>query len=370
MDEAKDKIYNRTKLRLSIAGTVLDLTLLSLVAFTALSAMLAGITALSTSPYVNFLLFAGALGCFLSLAGLPLDFYSSYIIEHRYALSNQTLWLWIREHLKSLALSLAIGIPLSLAFYFFLRWADSMWWLYFCLLVFLVSVLIARLAPVLIFPIFYKFTLLEDENLTGPIRELLDSEKVSFSGIYSFNMSRDTRKANAALAGFGKTRRIILSDTLVKEFTPPEIVAVFAHELGHYKKKHILKGIISGAVILFGTFYLCSIAYDLTRVHYGYGPVYEIAALPLLLVYLSLTGIILMPLTNYLSRRHEREADRYALEMTGGGKSFASALERLAEMNLADRNPHPLTEFIFYSHPSIGKRTQFCSEFDKSNIKK
>jgi len=366
MEEARDKVYNRTKLRLSIAGTILDLSLLSLVAFTSLSSTLADMTSLAASPYVNFLLFAGALGFFLSLAGLPLDFYSSYIIEHRYSLSNQTMWLWIREHLKSLAVSLVIGIPLALAFYFFLRWSGDMWWFYFSLLVFIISVLIARLAPVLIFPVFYRFTLLEDENLAGPIRKLLEREKVSFSGIYTFNMSRDTRKANAAFAGFGKTRRIILSDTLVKEFTPSEILAVFAHELGHYRKKHILKGIVSGAVILFGTFYLCSAGYDMTRASYGYMQVHDIAALPILLVYLSLSGIIIMPLSNFLSRRHEREADRYALEITGSGRAFASALERLADMNLSDRNPHPVTEFIFYSHPSIGKRTRFCAEFDKS----
>ena len=367
MNGGRDKTYNRTKLRLSIAGNVLDLALLCTVAFSPLSQELADFTEITGSVYCNFLLFAAVLGTLLSLAGLPLDFYGSYIIEHRYGLSNQTVPLWIREHLKSLALSLAIGIPLVLAFYFFMRWSGAMWWFYFSLLVFLVSVIIARLAPVVIFPIFYKFTLLDDEKLTLPITSLLNREKVSFSGIYTFNMSRDSRKANAGFAGFGKTRRIILSDTLVNEFTPDEILAVFAHELGHYRKKHILKGIISGGILLFLSFYLCSLAYDMTRVHFGYTTVHEIAAIPILLIYLSITGIILMPLTNYLSRSHEREADLYALEATGSGSTFASALERLADMNLADRNPHPLTEFIFYSHPSIGKRIRFCKEFDEKS---
>ncbi len=179
---------------------------------------------------------------------------------------------------------------------------------------------------------------------------------ISITGIYSFNLSKDTKKANAGFTGIGRSKRIILSDTLIEHFTPDEIAVIFAHEMGHYKKRHIVKSIVLGTVSIFLSFFLCGELYRLTLAHLGYINVYDIAAIPILFFYLTLFSLVTMPLSNALSRRYEREADRYALDATRDRDSFISSMEKLAELNLADRDPNQVTEFMFYSHPSIKKR--------------
>ena len=183
---------------------------------------------------------------------------------------------------------------------------------------------------------------------------------LAFRGIYTFNMSKKTRKANAGFTGIGRTRRIILSDTLVENFSPREIAVIFAHEMGHYKKRHILKNLVLGAAIIFLSLRLCGYVYSATISAMGYGRIHDVAALPVLLLYLSLFSLAIMPMTNAISRRYEVQADTFALETTGDRESFITSMEKLAEQNLADRNPHPVEEFVFYSHPSIGRRVAFA----------
>jgi len=137
---------------------------------------------------------------------------------------------------------------------------------------------------------------------------------------------------------------------------------VFAHEMGHYRRRHILKGIVMSTVIIFISFFLCGESYRLTLALYGYTQVYDIAALPILFFYLALFGLLITPLSNAVSRRYERAADRYALEVTGDSGAFISAMNKLADLNLADREPNPVTEFLFYSHPSIKKRIAFARD--------
>jgi STE24 endopeptidase len=245
-------------------------------------------------------------------------------------------------------------------FYVFLKLTGWLWWLWFSLFIFFISVFLARIAPVIIFPIFYKFKELESDEIRERITALLEGQGISIKGIYSFNLSKDTKKANAGFTGIGRSKRIILSDTLIGQFTPDEIAVVFAHEMGHYRKRHIVKSIVLGSASIFVSFFLCGELYRLTLAVMGYGHVYDIAAIPVLFLYLSLFSLVTMPLSNALSRRYEREADRYALEATRDRDSFISAMEKLADMNLADRDPNPVTEFMFYSHPSIKKRIAFA----------
>jgi STE24 endopeptidase len=238
--------------------------------------------------------------------------------------------------------------------------AGELWWLYFGLAAAAAAVVLARLAPVVIFPLFYRFSRLEDGEIAERISGLLRSRNVGFEGIYSFNMSRDTKKANAGFAGMGRGKRIILSDTLVKEFTPGEIAVIFAHELGHYQLMHLWKGLGLTIGIILLSFYLCGQAYAATVAAMGFAGLHEIPAIPILILYLSVFGFLIMPATNAFSRAHEREADRYALEATGDAASFISSMERLADMNLSDRDPHPAVEFLFHGHPSIRKRIAFA----------
>jgi len=221
----------------------------------------------------------------------------------------------------------------------------------------------ARIAPVLIFPIFYKFREIDNDEIKIKITDLLKSQNIKINGIYSFNISKDTKKANAGFTGIGKSKRIILSDTLIENFDPEEVGVIFAHEMGHYKKKHILKNIILSSLIIFLSFFLCGRIYELSLNLFGFEHISEIAAIPVLFFYLTLFGLIIMPLMNYISRRYEKEADAFAIDITKDAQHFISSMEKLSRINLADKEPHPITEFIFYSHPSIKNRIEFARSY-------
>lgn len=356
VESSKEKEYNKIKVRLSIADIFIDITLLGILAFSGISMLIASTATVTGNEYLNFIIFIFITGAIFSAVGFPISFYSSYILEHKYGLSNQTVAKWFFERIKSSMIGAFIGIPVGLTFYFLLKSAGQFWWLYFSIFIFFISVFLARIAPVVIFPIFYKFKELDNAELKMRLEKILKDVNVDIKGIFSFNMSKDTKKANAGFTGIGKTKRIILSDTLLEKFNEDEIAVVFAHEAGHYKYRHILKNIILSTIIIFITFYICGSLYSLTISSMGFEKIYDLAALPVLLFYLTIFSLMMMPLTNYISRKYEFEADRYALDVTGDREGFVSTMEKLASINLADREPHPLIEFIFYSHPSINRR--------------
>jgi len=355
-----EKQYNKIKLRLSIIDLVLDLLLVTVLAFSGISVFIAGLASVTGNIYVDFLVFIMIIGVCFSLIGLPFDFYGSYIIEHRFGLSNQTIFKWIWERVKSTLVGLLIGVPVSLVFYFLILRMGDIWWIYFSCFIFIISVFLARIAPVVIFPLFYKFTKLEDDDLRSRLELILSEVKIDIKCIFSFNMSKNTKKANAGFTGLGKSKRIILSDTLLEKFTPEEIAVVFAHEAGHYKHRHIIKNIIFSTVIIFASFYICSLLHSFTIKSMGFEHIYTLAALPALVFYLTLAGLIMMPVTNSISRKYEFQADEYAIKITSDIDSFVSTMEKLAEINLADKDPHPVVEFFLYSHPSIKRRIEFA----------
>lgn len=359
---SNEKLYNRIKLRLSIIDLVLDLLLITVLAFSGLSVFIATISGITGNIYGDFLVFILIIGLGLSVIGLPFDFYGSYIVEHKFGLSNQTIFKWVWERSKSTALSIAIGVPVSLVFYFLIRSMGDKWWLYFAGFIFVISVFFARIAPVVIFPLFYKFTKLEDGEIKEKVEKILSDVKINISGIFSFNMSKDTKKANAGFTGLGKTKRIILSDTLLEKFTPDEIAIVFAHEAGHYKHRHIVKNIMFSTVVIFASFYICSLLHSITIKSMGFENIYDLEALPALVFYLTLSGLVMMPVTNFISRKYEFQADEYALRVTSDLNSFISTMEKLAEINLADKEPHPVVEFFLYSHPSIKRRIEAAAK--------
>jgi len=360
----KDKLYNKIKLRLTIFSLTLDIIMIGLIAFSGISSFLMGhISPVSANEYMQFIMFITVLGLSASALTLPIDFYSGYILEHRFELSNQTIGKWIVEKLKGSAVSLTIGLPVALAFYFFLRASGDYWWIWFSTFIFFTSVFLARIAPIVIFPIFYKFRDLENDEIKEKITGLLEKHDINIKGIFSFNMSKDTKKANAGFTGIGKSKRIILSDTLIQDFTADEIAVIFAHEMGHYSHRHILKNLVQSTVIIFTSFYLCGTAYEMTLNKMGFTAVHDIAAIPILFFFLTIFGLVTMPFTNMISRRYEVQADAYAIDATGDRESFISSMEKLAEINLADRDPHPMNEFFFYSHPSIKKRVEFAKSY-------
>ncbi len=349
------KRYHRQKLILGLAGTAIGWGYLLLLVKTPAAARLADVTAVSVNPYWHFLLFTLALSLIAQVYSLPLSFISGYLMEHRYDLSNQTLAAWAWEQLKGALVGAVIGLPLALVFYYCLRTFGGGWWLPVGVVLFIFSVVLGRLAPVLIFPLFYKFEpLAEGETLSERIREAARSVGLNVQGVFRFNMSKTTKKANAAFTGLGRSKRVLLADTLLDNFTGDEIMAVVAHELGHFRLRHIWQGMAEGTAITFLGLFIVA------RLHGGLsgGDVTTLAALPWLGLLLGVYGFLTGPITNWQSRRREFAADHFGAELMAGGEALASGLERLADLNLADRNPHPVVEFLFHGHPSIKRRVE------------
>ncbi len=237
---ADAKRYARIKLRLSLAGTALYFVLsIVLLGSGATLILERAVRHYTSNDYGALLVFTALLGIAETALTLPLQFYSGFYLEHRYGLSNQSVAAWVWEGVKSVLIGIPIVAPLILAFYYFLKTFGSLWWLPVGTLMFFVSVVLARLAPVIIFPLFYKFQPLSDGELKSKILRLCNKVGMSVQGVYVFDMSKNTKKANAAFAGIGKSKRIILGDTLVANFRDDEIETIFAHELGHYKLRHV-----------------------------------------------------------------------------------------------------------------------------------
>lgn len=363
------KKYNNIKLAIGISETILIFILTFLFVYFGYSRKLSNfLYSYSESNYVVLILFTVITGAAASILLFSLNFYSSYILEHKYNLSNQTLLKYFTESIKSTLVSGAIGLPILLLFYFILREFGDYWWLVFASAMFFISVILSQIFPVLIFPIFYKVKPIEDEELKERIKILAKDAGLKVKDVYSFNMSKNTKKANAAFTGLGKTKRIILGDTLLSSYSKDEIETVIAHELGHYKKKHIIKNIIFGTVNSFAMFFIISLLYKISLNWFGFTTITEVAALPLLTLWAMLIGLIQTPISNLLSRKFEYEADQYAIESTRKPLSFIQTLNKLTEQNLGDKEPHPFVEWFFYSHPSIKKRISAIKNYSKEKM--
>jgi STE24 endopeptidase len=324
---------------------------------------------LTTNVWLLVAAFGAIFGGIYFLLGLPLSYFSGYTLPHRYGLSTQTFKGWVIDQVKSVMVGGALALFVLEVIYAVLRSAPDTWWLWAGVILLFFNVILANLAPVLLFPIFYKFTPLGDEHaeLVERLVRLAERAKTHVRGVYQFDMSRRTKAANAALTGLGNTRRIILGDTLIKEFTEDEIETVMAHELGHHVHRDLPIGLLVESVITLGGLYLASVGLDWGVTAFGFESPADIAALPLFALVIGAYGLLTMPLVNAYSRWRERRADEYALQATGNGKAYASALARLANQNLAEADPEPWVEFLLYSHPALGKRIAMALEINFRN---
>ncbi len=358
------KEYSKIHRILSVTGTIIFFTVLLVLIFTGLSKQIESLAlSLTDNKYLALLIFLGIIGIGEGVINFPLNFYSDYILEHKYDLSNQTLSKYFLEKMKGFAIGIVLGVPLILIFYYILNTFGENWWLVLGIFMFIFSVIIGRLAPTLIMPLFYKFKPIENESINKRLLDLCKKTGMKIQGIFSFDMSKNTKKANAAFTGIGKSRRIIIGDTLINNFSENEIETVFAHEVGHYKKRHILKMMAASTVITFLGLFITAKLYEASLGYFGFESVSQIAALPLLFLYLSLYGLITTPLSNIQSRKYEWEADTFALETTKDKFAFISAMEKLADQNLADKTPNKIIEYLFHSHPSLEKRIQFAKNY-------
>jgi STE24 endopeptidase len=355
VDNAKK--YNNIKLAIGISEGIISFILILLFVWLGYSKQLEGfLSNYFSNQYLLLLAFLFFVGIVGSVLSFPITYYTGFYLEHKYNLSNQTFWKWIVEGIKGLLVSLTIGVPILLTFYYILNTFYSLWWLPFATIMFFISVVLAQIFPILIFPIFYKITPIENESLKERIQKLALNAKLKVENVYKFNMSKNTKKANAAFTGLGKTKRIILGDTLLENYSEDEIETVIAHELGHYKKKHIIKNIFIGTVSSFLTLFIIAFLYESSLSWFGFKSIADISALLLLALWSMLIGLIQTPFGNILSRKFEYEADEYAVIETKNPSAFKRTLEKLTDQNLGDKEPHPFVEWFFYSHPSIKNR--------------
>ena len=317
---------------------------------------------ITTNQYLLIAIYVLVFTVIIEIITIPLSFYGGFVLEHIYNLSNQKISGWAKDELKKLLISIIFFIIMVEIMYIFLRNFPNSWWVFVTFIWIFFSVIMAKLAPVLIFPLFYKSVPLDNKEIKNSLKSLAEGTGINIKGVYKINLSKDTKKANAALAGLGNTRRVLLADTLLDSYTLDEIKSVFAHELGHHVYHHIWKMLVIGTVSGCIGFALCHLVLSKTIVVLGYQNIHDIAALPVVCIVLAASGFVLLPFQNAISRRFEKTCDRYAIDKTNNPESFISTMDKLAEQNLADRTPNRLVELLFYSHPSITRRIEMAKK--------
>jgi len=363
-DELQAKRYHKIRRWLEIADAGLLIALLLVLMTTDLTADLRDLALkLGFQSYFWGLLFYLLI---FSLAGKALGSgfaYYGYRLEKTYKLSNQKIGGWLWDEAKGFAVNLLLMGLLAELLYAVIRWAPQWWWIAAWALFTLVFIVLAQLAPVVLFPIFYSFEKLRDDELSARLLSLAAKAGARVRGVYLWKLSKKSNKANAALAGLGATRRIVISDTLLSLCTPEEVEAVMAHELGHHKRRHILLSMsLQTAFTFLGFWVLKTVLRQFTEFKQ-----YDFANLPVVMLTAVALSLLLLPLINSVSRAFERQADRYALEITGRVEAFISAMQKLAAQNLAEADPSPLVVLLFHSHPPVKKRVAAARQWAKDH---
>lgn len=316
------------------------------------------------SPIISGLIFWGAVGLLSSLWHIPFSLYENFGIEARYGFNTKTLRLWITDLLKGLFLSCILGGFLLYLILVLIYHGGDYWWFWAWLLLGSVELLVIFLYPILIAPWFNKFTPLPDEDLKIRINALLEKAGLKAKGIFQMDASRRSRHTNAYFMGLGKSKRIVLFDTLLKSHPAEEVLAVLAHEIGHWRKKHILKQLFLAEIFsLLGIYLLAKLlSWPLLYQTFGFPEPIPYGGLFLSWAFLSPLGYFLQPLGAAISRNFEREADKSSLELVANKEAIVNALKRLGADNLANLNPHPLFAWFYYSHPPLSERINYILE--------
>jgi len=295
--------------------------------------------------------------------------YLGYRLEQRNQLSNQRMRSWLWDELKGFLVGFVVAAIVAELLYFTMRHFPEYWWLVAWALFIILFVLMAQLAPLVLFPIFYKFEPLDNEPLKQRLVQLGEKAGTRVRGIYKWHLSEKSKKANAALTGLGATRRIILADTLLDNYSQDEIEAVLAHELGHHVHRHILKSIlVQAGITLFGFWVANFVLHLAIERWHMFDTLSDFANLPLLVLLSTVLSVVLMPVLNAYSRFNERQADRYAFQSIRSIEPFISSMNKLAAQNLAERKPSKWVEWLFHSHPAIWRRIAAAEAWSKPRM--
>jgi STE24 endopeptidase len=363
------KQYSRIRRRLWLVDTIFSAAYALAWLFFGWSASIrTWLTSVTTNDWFLVAFYIAIFGGVYAFLSLPLGYYSGFVLPHRFGQSNQSFKDWIVDQLKGFAIGAPIGLILLELLYLALRLTGEAWWLWAAGGLLLFNVILSNLAPVLIMPLFNKFVPLGDEHkeLEERLLDLAKCANTKVKGVFKFDMSKRTKAANATLTGLGNTRRIILGDTLINEFTLDEIETVLAHELGHHVHRDIPFLIAFGTLLTTLGLFIASLALDSTVTFFAFPSAADIAAFPVLMLILSAYGLLTSPIENAASRWRENMADDYSLQSTGKAEAFASAFTRLANQNLGEIDPEKWVVFMFYSHPPLGERIEKARRFSAS----
>lgn len=302
--------------------------------------------------------YVATLALLLLLISTPLSYYGGMVIGHRYGLSTQSLAGWIADTVKSILLGLALATAAACCFYLTVWSLPSSWWLAFWGLAMAAMIVLTFVAPYVIVPIFFTPRPVDDPGIVMMIEELVRKAGTTVAGVSRLDFSRRTNEANAAVIGFGRSRRVVLADTLLDSFPAMEIRAVVAHELGHHVHRDVMWLLVMQAVVsLIGLAVAAAIGDPLLRL-LGAGTLGNPAAFPLLIAAASIFGLLTMPFANGISRYVEARADTYGFGLLGDGRPFAAAMRRLADQNLSEERPPRWAELLLYTHPPIWRRVE------------
>lgn len=360
--------YNRIRRWLDLGDLVVGIGFLVVLLLTGWTNNLRDISVRAAHDYwLQLFIYVLLLSVISKLLGLPLDVYA-FQLEHRFHLSNQKLRSWIFDEMKSWVLGLVIGTILAEIVYGLMRISPQHWWIFGWIIFIGLYVVLAQIAPVVLFPLFYKFVPLQDEELKARLMRLGERAGTRIRGVYEWKLSEKTKKANAALTGLGNTRRIILADTLLQNYSGDEIEAVLAHELGHHVHSHMIKGIVVEAVVTLVGFWGANwvLEYAIYQKHM-FLLFTDYANLPLLVLVSSVLSMLLMPALNAYTRFTERQADLYCWKSVSNVTPFITAMQKLSAQNLSESAPSRLIEILFHSHPPISKRIAAALSWAQKN---
>ena len=356
------KRYERENRLLGLGGTLLSLAILLIFYFCGFSAFLSS-GPLGGPLVLTYLFYIFVFQFCVFVLSLPLSFYSGYIHEHKWNFSNHTVKSWFWEKTKSFFVGLSLmWIVLGLLFWIWDVFPQY-WWLVAGLGMVFFSVIFATVFPVVILPIFNKYTPIEDEDLTEALEKILNQGGLRSSGFFKEDMSRQTKKENAFLAGLGKTRRVVLGDNLIDNMSVQEITTILAHEVGHYRHRHIWKGVTLGTVQQFIVFYFVHLIMLSLFPRFLSSPRWNLTLFPFFIILVSsMSGFLFGPLSQAWSRFFERQADRYVLSVLKNPDAFVTALAGIANRNLSNAYPQNWVKILYYSHPPIGERLAMAEE--------
>ena len=359
MSRINTKIYWRYKHTLSIISFILLAGYLLLAQVTGVSVKLASFSLAATGNfYFALALYLVVLCLLYDIVLLPLTFFETFILEHAFGLSNQTLKQWASDIIKKIVISMVIFLVLAAVFYSIAKNFHANWWIIAAVVWFLFSVFFTRVFPVVVIPLFYRYKSLQNNELREKTLAMAKSLAIKIMDVSEIDFSKDTKKSNAAIVGWGSTRRVILADNLLKEFTNQEIEVVLAHEMAHYKLGHLWLLILAGAASIALFFFILNCVMGKVASILGASSALDISVFPSIWLLFLLYGLITTPAQNAFSRRLEKDADTMALKITRSRESFISLMKKLAEKNLSDEKPNALVEIFFYDHPPVSKRIE------------